>query len=302
MLYDLGKKCFKLFINFLHSLQIVLIFLSFSVILFWLLQLGKVPFIDFVAPFFEGIKSFIHLFYNRTIVVDEVSIDFSFFIAALLFMALVLILKFAAEQVEFVEQKYDSAHRYLKRKTEDVFNTGLNQQYLFDEQKNNKFFMFIRFKAKNMMKDSLYNKDAHEGESQKEKEFLFDFFEVLDDLKCQKRNTQSGILLYFDNFNEVDSIISSVDTMITEIKNKYLLDKWKIESLMAAETYADENEIPQKVQNAIKLLNLGFKGEIACLAGFKQRYSLIKQPQYQCIGRGVYKINKDEEVFCIKRI
>lgn len=302
MLYKLGKKFFKIFINFLHFLQIGLIFLSFSVIIFWILQLAQVPFIEFFAPFFDGIKSFVHLFYNRSVVLDEVSIDFSFFIAAIIFMIFVLVLKFAVEQVEFIEQKYDSAHGYLKRKTEAVFNAGLNQQYLSGEKKNNKFIISVRFKARNMMKNSLYDRDANVGEDKKEKEVLFDFFEVLDDLKCQKRNIQSGVLLYFDNFNEIDEVISSIDGIITDIKKKYLTDKWKIDFLMAIETYADENEITQKAQNVLKLLNLGFKGEIACLASFKQRYSILKEHKYKCVGKGVYKINKDEEVFCIKRI
>lgn len=302
MFYKLGKKVFEIFINFLKFTQVFLIFLSFFVILYWLLQLGGATYLEPVAPFFEGIKDITHVFYNRIVTIDEVSVDFSFLIAAFTFLLVVWILKFIIEDVELVEKKYDSACFAIREKSEKLFNVGLEKQYLLHEHKNNKFLLYIKFNAINLAKDSLFDKDAAVGVEEKQNEVMLDFLENLSqNLKFKKNSLGDGFLLYFAHFNEIDNVLFHVENILAGLRAKYRAEKWQINSVMSMEPYFEEKELAGRVKNLIALAKLGLKGEVVVLGTFKQRYALIKTPQFYIEGKGVYKIEHgEEEVFCIK--
>lgn len=302
MFYKLGKKIFHLFIDLIRLVQVVLIFLSFFIILYWILQLAGATFIEPVAPFFEGIKSITHIFYNRTVKTDTVEIDFAFLMATFAILLFSGALKFVIEFVEFLETKYDSIYNYFKKKSEDSFNKGLEQQYLIQEHKNNKFLLLIKFSAVNLSKDKFFNKDAGIKVEEKEMEILEDFSNNLEDiLKCQKSFLNEELLLNFDDFSDIDEVLLFIENIMKKLKHKYEAEQWKINFLASAEVYANSKEIMPKTEKLMKLIKLDLSDKIVCLATFKQRYSLIKNPKYAIEEQGVYKISENEDVFCIKK-
>lgn len=303
MFYKLGKKFFNLCIDFLKFIQVSLVFLSFFVILYWLLQLGGATFIGPIAPFFEQIRNITHLFYSRIVTMDQITVDFSFLIATFAFLFIAWILKFVINIIESIEDKYDAIYKYLKNRAEELFNFGLEQQYLIQERKNNKFLMLVRLNAVDMTKDSFFNRNVNVGVEEKQKNILEDFASSFDEnIKCKKRFFDKDILLYFNNFNDIDRVLSHTQNIIVSIKHKYWAEKWDITSFVSVETYLNVKEVPSKIDKLIMLVNLGLKDKIACLATFKQRYLLIKYPKYTIEEKGVYKINGNEEVFCIKSL
>lgn len=302
MFYKLGKKLFEFLVNFLKFIQVCLIFLSFATILYWLMQLGGATFLAPVAPFFEGLKEFTHLFYTRTISVDGATIDFSFLIDAFAFLLIVFGLKFIIEDVQIVEDKYDSVYSAIKRKAEQLFNVGLEQQYIMHEHRNNKFLLYVQFKAVNIAKDSFFHRDVNVGVEEKQQEVLAQFVKVLgENFQFQKRFMGEGFLFYFPNFNEIDKVVLGVDRLIKEQRKKHLEERWQIISYMSLEPYSDEKEIPEKVKNMLSLAKLGDADEIVALGTLRQRYSLVKNPKCSIEGKGVYQVQYgEEEVFCIK--
>ncbi len=104
-----------------------LVFLSFFVTLYWLLQLGQVQFIEYFAPFFEAIKNITHLFYQRNVTVDFATIDFSFLIATFIFLIIAWVLNFAVEGIEILEEQYDFYCAGIRKKNEELFNIGLEK-------------------------------------------------------------------------------------------------------------------------------------------------------------------------------
>lgn len=304
MFYKIGKKIFLSVRNILHFTQIVLIFLAFATVLYWLFELGGATFIQPVAPFFEAIKGFTHLFYQRTVSVEgSPMIDFSFLIITFVMIGIVWGLKYVIEAIEEAESKYDSIYNALKKKAEKLFNLTLEQNVVLNECKNNKFLILVGFKAKDLTKDSYYNKDANVEVEGKEKTILADFVKTFEsEMGCQVRILQDSALLYFNNINTVDKVLYNFEKSCIAIKEKYKHLQWKVDTLASIETYSSENEIMSKVKRLMTLIKLNMQNEIACLSTFKQRYALIENAKLQAENQGVYKIeNGDEEVFCLKK-
>ncbi len=304
MFYKLGKALFEYLVNILKFIQIGLIFLSFFVILYWLLQLGGATYLGPVAPFFEAIKDFTHIYYQRTIQVEEATIDFSFLIASFVFLIIVWLLKFIIEDIEIVEKRYDTIYENLRKKAEKLFNIGLEQQYIIHEHKNNKFVLFIKLKATNLAKDSLFHKDSMVGVDEKEQAVLAEFIDSLNEnFKFQKRFMYEGFLLYFDKFDEIDNVVYCIENIIISIQNKYRAEKWQIRFYASVEPYSQQKELMTKAKNVLSLVKLGLTDEIVSLGTLKQRYALIKNPKCIVEGKGIYKVEiGEEEVFCIKTL
>jgi len=285
-------------------MQVSLIFLSFFIILYWLLQLGGATFIQPFAPFFETIKDITHLFYVRTVKVDEVTIDFAFLVATFAMLLLVWGLKFVIEFIETLEKKYDTAHKCLKQKRENAFNRTLEKQHLISEYKYNNFLIFVKFSAINLLKDSFFHKDVEVGVEEKQTEVLRDFSKNLTEtFQCQKKFINEGLLLYFNNFDNVDKILVSIGDNLLNIQSKYVEEKWEISYLFGVDAYSESKEITAKVENLMKLTNLGLKNRKICFSQFKQRYLLLKSPKYNIEGAGVYQLtNTEEEVFYLNNL
>lgn len=302
MFYKIGKVLFRFVLNFVNFLRLLLVFWAFFTIVYWLFQLGGNPFVTQFAPFFEPIKDFIHIFYTRVATIDKVSIDFSFLLAAILMFLIVWGLKFVVEYIELAERKYDSIYRYIKNKAEELFNLNLETQYLSMENKNNKLLFLIKFSANNAAKDSFFNRDVQVGVEEKEKEILLAFLKSLDiSATMQKRFLNEGVLLYFEDFNDVDRILSSLKANVMNLQRIYAEQKWMLNVLMSVEAYAENKDIEAKLKNLIMLNSLNQPGQILCSGAFKQRYSLVHNPKLVVEDQGFYKMAKGgEEVYAIK--
>lgn len=298
----IGTGIFKFILNTLHFSQIFLIFLSLFTIIYWVFELAKAEFIKPLSPFFEGIKATTHIFYNRTVNTGEVSIDFSFFVAALFFLICVWLLKFAIDYVEIAAARYEKLSETLRKKAENDFNVKLEKEYLKQATKENNFLFLIKFYAQNMTKDKFYDKDVNEGVEEKEKEVLFDFFEIVEeDLTCQKKLQDNKILLFSNDFESIDQFINSLQNILINLKDKYLTEKWNIDFSIGTDIYQDKTEIPDKINKLMSISNLGFINEIVCPSTFKGRYELLKIQKYSFLGQGSYQLaGFNEEIFRIK--
>ena len=304
MFYKIGKKLFLYLINSLRSVQISLIFLSFFTILYWLLDIAKVAFVEFFTPCFNPLKDFVHLFYTRTVKIDEISIDFSFLIIVFIFLFIAWIMNYIVEWIEFAEIKYDKLHNYIKNKEEEVFNQNLEYAHMKLENKQKKILILIKFSAVDLTKDSFYTRDTQSGVEEKEKESIIAFWEILsDNLKFEETFFEKTLLLYFDKFGQINDILLLMESAVKQIKSEYRDNNWQLHHHIAIDAYSSENELIVKAKNLKVLLTLDLKDEVLCFATFKQRYLAMKNPKFSIEEKGVYCINENqEEVFCVKKI
>jgi len=282
------------------------VFLSFFTVLYWFCQLSGAIFIEPFSPFFEAIKGITHIFYNRKIVIAKESIDFAFLIASFVMLFIVWALKFAVEYLERIEAKYDSAYKQAKKRAEEVFNACLKQEYINQEQKNKNIAFIVKFSAVNLLKDSFFNKDKDVGVEEIQRGALLELLqnmEIEGELHFEKRILDDSVLLSFHPFKDIDNILPSIKSYIENIKQKYAQNKWQINYFIGIEAYAKEQELDAKMKSLIMLVRLGLTNKIVCFATFKQRYSLIKNPEHSIEQEGLYSINDvDEEVFCVKNL
>lgn len=302
MFYKIGKVLFRFVLNSVNFFRLLLVFWAFFTLVYWLFQLGGNTFVNQFAPLFEPVRDFIHIFYTRVATIDKVSIDFSFLLAAILMFLTVWGLKFVVEYIELAERKYDSIYRYIKNKAEELFNLNLEAQYLSMENKNNKLLFLIKFSANNAAKDSFFNRDFEMGVEEKEKEILLAFLKGLDiSATMQKRFLNEGVLLYFEDFNDIERILAALKSNIMNLQRIYAEQKWGLTSLISIEAYAENKDIEAKLKNLIMLNSLNQPDQILCSGAFKQRYSLIHNPKLIIEDKGFYKLAKGgEEVYSIK--
>lgn len=303
MFYKLGKKSFKLFINSVQFFRIFLVFLSFFTVLYWLFQLGGATWVSFFAPIFEPIKGLAHIFYTRTVSVDQVTVDFSFLVASLSMLLVTWVLKYVVEYIELVEKKYDSIHSAIKKKAENAFNTNLERQYKHEESQNKNFMILINALATNMAKNAHYNKDADVGVDEKQNEILSEFSQIISTkIRCKQKLIENNLLISFDSINEIDNTIDKIENIVKDLRLKAKEEKWNLDFVIAVEPYAKEEEFMTKALTLKKLLKLGLRNKIICLSTLQLRYSMIENPKYILEGLGIYKINdKEETVFSIKK-
>lgn len=282
-------------------MQIVLIFLSFFVILYWLFELAQSSLIIPFSPFFEPIKNFVHLFYNRTVSYDGGSVDFSFLIATFIFLLIVWGLRFVIEGIELLEKKYDKLFYLTKRTEEKIFNASLESSYSRKETKKNNFIFFVNLSMLNLAKNKLYSRDFNEGSDEKREQVLAEFFNNIDLEGVNKKIIKEGVLLNFFGSDHIDYILSFVENLILKLRAKYSQEKWQLSYLVIVETYVDKNDFLQTVNDILGLNKINLQNRIVCFATFKQRYLLNNDPQFNIETEGVYTINNQEkDVFLIK--
>lgn len=284
-------------------MQLLLIFISFAVILFWFAELVNPKGVEFFAPFFNSIRDFIHLFYTRRVDSGGVLIDFSFLLAAFIMLGISYCLNFFIDVVSNFEKQFDKLHQTIKRKTEDTFNNDLEKTYKKTEVQNNRFLFFIKLCVKDLSKDKFYTKNIDDNSEENEK---FALEEFLNDFKknyfCETKFIDKVLLLDFKKFDDIDIILPLLEQSFNKLKSEYESKKrWKLDYLMAVDVYAQEQEIIPKIRALNILLKLNILNKVACLSSFKSRYILKDNPQYNIGSYGVYHINENEEVFCISK-
>ena len=304
MLYEVGKKLFTILMNLLNLIRVLLVFLAFFTVLYWILNIAKVPSVEVFTPFFDSIKDFVHLYYNRTVQTDEVTVDFSFLIFSLVLLAIVWGLKYVVEFIQTLEGKYDIIYQKIKNQTEALFNINLQKSYVGMENKNKKFLVLVKFTASDAEGEMSYKAKPQEVLDQKQKEALEEFSKTyMSKTIVQKKIVENSLLLYFGDFEDIDHIILELSTNIDHLKQKYRRDKWILDSFVGIETYSEDKYIFDKYKKLKTVLKLNLKNELICLGTFRQRYLLVKNPHYILDCKGLYDICGDkEDVFDIRKI
>ncbi len=300
MFYNLGKKFFEIFINLIQSVRVFLVFWCFFIILYWILQIANVPFIQNVAVLFEPIKDVVHIFYNKDVVINQISVDFSFLYATFFILLFAWGLKFFAEFIENTGEKYEEIHDFIKEKTETVLNMQLDVENKLSESKKKKFIILASFYAKNLKKDSFFDRNTDEGTEQKEQLAINLFCSNLaKSVNFQQRTANNNILMYFNNFNTIDKVFINFEKTFEKLKSDFKEQGWSIDFTASVETYFEQGEIKEKISLMEKLIKLDIKNEILCLSSFKQRYLIIDKPEYELSCKGIYNIDGQQEVFCL---
>jgi hypothetical protein len=162
----------------------------------------------------------------------------------------------------------------------------------------------INFKAKNMYVDATWGGDAQEGVPEKIEEALKTFYSSMKNLAdCTIERVDDNILITFNDFSRVDSVLNFVEITINRIKINMKKKKWILTSFVAIEAYDKNTDFTLKVQPVLeKLLKLYNKNEMLCLGNFNLRYKLNKDKAYTMTLKGAYTIVDRCDVYALRKI
>ena len=162
--------------------------------------------------------------------------------------------------------------------------------------------MCIKISIIDSAKDKFFTKGNEDDSEEKEKALLKELLENFQkECPCKKTALGSGLILFFDKFEDIDKIIYAINDCLKDLKLKYKAKNWKINYKIATEVYANEKELISKIKDLNLLISLCLEDKLICLSTVKQRYALMKAPQYMVESYGIYKINESEEVFYFKK-
>jgi hypothetical protein len=269
------------------------------IVLYWLFDIFKVPFIANLMPVFEPIRNFTHIFYKS----PAGKVDFAFFIASVASLFFAWFLTLVIEFLEFLCKCIDRIHNQLLVKEEAILNQNLQKESIEMEKINNKFIFLITFQLVNILYDAKYEVQEKEENERKANKILENIFSKFNEtLKCQSKVYDSSILLYFENFDQIDIVLKQIFNLIILFKNELAREKWKLTFNGALEVYSKRSEMTDKCKNLFALNRLGIKNQLICLSSFKHRYSIQQKTNFELIDSGLYTMNGNEvSIYNIKK-
>ena len=296
-------------VELLKLIQVVISWLSFFIILYWVLELNHVNFPALIDSFFTNIKALVIYFYSKKILVNGTPVDFSYFFAAVSCLIIAWLMNFVISGIYYLEGLYEKFNSTLKRGEEKKFNKKLEKEYITEEKKNNNLLFLVKFDAKFLDKTNSFSKAFDMEDSEKELlqktevRILQDFFENIEgNLNCKEKLFKDSIALFFDNVEELDDILFTFKNIVKNLNEEYGEENIEVNFFAAIDVYAKEAEIDLKIEKLKQVINIGLRNKIACLATFKQRLALIKTTKYTVEEHGIYEIFKNEMVFFLKKL
>lgn len=302
MLYKIGKKLFSLLLDGINLLRVSMVFLSFFTIIYWLISLEQPQSVSFFSPFFNSVLDFVHLFYQRRVVLDEKTVvDYSFLIFSIMLLIGVWALKFAIEFIENLELSYDELYLKSKKIIQEAFNIELEAQSTIKTNEKRKFIALISFLAQEKDLELSYNAKTEEEIQEVQQEILNSFTKnCISETKFQKKLRENYLILYFEGLENLDEIFFELNKKFNDLKWVYAKENWDVFSLCAVESYETETEIAKKYEILKLLINSKYKNKIVCTSNFKHQYLQLNKAAHYLHSRGVFDLGGTTEVFEIR--
>lgn len=299
------KRFFEGIYRLLEFLQFALVLFVFLMVFYWILEIVNVPFIVAFAPFFNSVKDFIHIFYDRVVVIQGASVDFSFVIFSFVLFAVVWALKQVKRFVEKVESVVEDAYSSIKRKEEELFNKELERQNVQRIKKQKKMLFLLRFSVLDVETQGTFEAKTQEEKNAFQKELMMNFAKrYVSKNIASKKVVEDYLLLYYDVFDDFDQIFSELTKYLTFFKTEARKDKWLLTYFIATDVYTEDAEVLEKYKKLRAMVKLNLKNDIVCTGEINQKYMLIENPKYVLECKGMYCLFKDssnEEIFRLKR-
>ncbi len=196
-------KFFGFLKNFAYFLKIFTMFYIMLHLLYWIQNLISGQFV-FLKPFSPILKLFVsagELVSDNGIELFGAAFEFKYFIALLIYVGIYFIFNFILISLEQLEDKYDDVHRFVKKTQENNCNRDLRTTQENIERRI--------FKYKIAVKTAIKNKFSHEelGIDLNEQNLIMNKY-LIEKTGVVPVEFEGGFLYSFDNFFQVDSVLS----------------------------------------------------------------------------------------------
>lgn len=294
------KKILEISASVFVLLQIVFIVIVLLVSLYLLMGLMNNHSFDFLTPFVQWAKSFIHFFFGNSIRSTQQDIDGEvvlYIFLNIFYVFLASQLKTACSQGVLILEKKIVVQR---QEDEELFNKKLQEDINNDLRAQKLFLLILKLRVKNAVKGAI-KADAIPQEEIDEinKKILGVFFAKVKDIPGLSFTKDGDILLIScANFEQIDEKLQLILKVLDDLKAEYKEKKLIILSRMAIDVYRSANNLKPVYTNLKPLLGLNSSNEILCYGNFNNRYKLIQNPKHLISIKGKFDFNgRNESVY-----
>ncbi len=277
-MHKLILKIFALLKNIVYFIKIVMMFFLLLHLLYWIQNLtnGHYLWLTFFKPVLEFFVSIGKCVSDGAIDAFGALFEYKYFIAVCIYVGLFYLCNLIIMLLEQLEDKYDDAHRFIKKTQEKIYNTEfkVTQENIEKKYIEYKIFVSAKLKKKFTHQELGFNLDEQMKIMQ---EFLTEKTGVYP---VKYRN---GFLYSFNNFNLVDGVLT---VFFKLIKSNSPLDYF-----INVQIVEDGNSICMEELN--QLIDLMHENKITMLSNTAYRYKFNVGHKYGTSQLGLFQKGKD---------
>lgn len=267
-------KIFNFSKNLVHFFKILSIFFLLLHLLYWIQNLIHAHFgwLQIFVPLFDFFNYIGENIYGKSVDLWGVIFEFKYIVAVLIYIILFYFWNLMLLFLDFMENKYNELCRFAQKAEEKFYNNALKKEQEQAESKISQYKIFVL--------TSLKKKFSHPelGYNLEEQTQLMNKF-ITEKTGAVPVKYDGGYIYSFNNFNDVDSILS---IFFKVIKSNTPLD------CVICLQIIDEN-IDKCMKELKILVDLNYTNKIVILSNTAYRYKFNKGHMYGTSSLGLYQ-------------
>ncbi|MBO8430062.1 hypothetical protein IAC76_01610 [Spirochaetes bacterium] len=300
-LLEKQRQLYKLLEQLLVVIQIVAIFIIFIVSLYWFLELIGNEFLSFMDPVIKVIKDAMIAHFEEELAKGQSGLDGSLFI----FIAILGILLYVVSQIKtFTKYQIRTLDKKIIEKREEE-QARFNKELQADAKKQimdyNNIVVLVHVTLKTLLRDVYQtHNDVKHIDKKQEEIVIVALFNLLKNIPgCQFSKDGRTLIITSKNFDNVDTLLSTLNDSINRLKAQLKPRKLSISTNIAIDVYPDRVKVKDIYEDVKTLLQLNMPDEILCYGNFCNRYQYVKTPKFVAYLKGTYDMTEDENVWSL---
>lgn len=290
-MFKLAKKFVDTSLSSMKATQAGLIFISLLTMIFFILDLMKIPMPDAVKGVFDVIYNFQSAIYKPELAL--VPVDFTYMTFAIEMLLIAGLLVYSQSFLIEFEEHLNKVIKDGNRRYEEKFNKSLAQNAKRIENQNNYFAILFNIRMSQTNR-SMYNLQKTVDIDIKRQEVFNQLKHlIVNSFGVYVEQSQSGTIAFFNDINQCNKLFDLILDFQDKIRQELAQLNLKIDVIssvcIASKNDRKENYVP-KLE---KLLNLSIPNRIMVLNEFRNRYQTLKEQTYEFTELGTYAMGED---------
>ena len=290
-MFKLAKKFVDTSLSSMKATQAGLIFISLLTMIYFILDLMKIPMPDAVKGVFDVIYNFQSAIYKPELAL--VPVDFTYMTFAIEMLLIAGLLVYSQSFLIEFEEHLNKVIKDGNRRYEEKFNKSLAQNAKRIENQNNYFAILFNIRMSQTNR-SMYNLQKTVDIDIKRQEVFNQLKHlIVNSFGVYVEQSQSGTIAFFNDINQCNKLFDLILDFQDKIRQELAQLNLKIDVIssvcIASKNDRKENYVP-KLE---KLLNLSIPNRIMVLNEFRNRYQTLKEQTYEFTELGTYAMGED---------
>lgn len=289
-MFKLAKKFVDVSLSSMKAIQAGLIFISLLTMIYFVLDLIKIPMPDAIKGIFDVIYNFQSAVYKPELAL--VPVDFTYMTFAIEMLLIAGLLVYSQSFLVEFEQHLDKVTKDNNRRYEEKFNKGLAQKAKKNEAQNNNFAILFNIKLEQTSK-IIYDQQKKIDLPVKKQEILTRLRSlIVSTFGVYVEQIPSGSLAFFNDVNQCNKLFDLVFDFQSKIRTEFQTYNIHADILTAVCIAGKHDRKDTYVPKLEKLLSLAMPNKIMTLNEFKAKYITLKDKPYEFTNLGTYALGE----------